>query len=316
LKERLVLTRKGFNFLDSVPAENQEEKLLKRYYHDWRTTKTNLNTPFVALYKDFKDKHLASLDGGPLRLYLYFSFNANNKFGHSWHSIETIADFFDTQTRTINNWIKTLIDKGLIYREKNGRISHTTYLIPYSNSITSQEPKKKYSEDGQELLEDLISVIEERSFIFGEVKKVFHLFQWRTVSNKPTIDKNGNQALLVITQRDDGVLIGHLCRLNNSSGKAINQLKIDELATFESHFKYKQQTVKGIALKHNIKMLLRRNADALVELCEELNQAEEYDFLDLPAVRYGPRDEMIKEIKEDESNEEDTDESDQGGDSE
>ncbi|WP_186315430.1 helix-turn-helix domain-containing protein, partial [Bacillus subtilis] len=136
------------------------------------------NAPFLSLFNKFKDEHLATLEPGPLRLYLYFAFHANNKSGYSWHSIQTMAKFFKTQTRTIDNWIKVLVDKNLIYRERTDKLSNTTFLVPYSNTVLRHAYVNKKEYNDQELLDDLISLIKRRRNVYGEIVKVYHIFQW------------------------------------------------------------------------------------------------------------------------------------------
>lgn len=106
---------------------------------------------------------LKDLDEGALRLYLYFGFVADNDFGHSWHSIETISEYFGKQTRTIDHWIKKLVDAGLIYRAKDKKKSYTRFLIPYTDTIIEQKPNKKHLEisflGGQVIYPILISFL-------------------------------------------------------------------------------------------------------------------------------------------------------------
>ncbi|WP_157721821.1 hypothetical protein [Tumebacillus avium] len=55
-----------------------EDHVLKSYYDSWRRTNRD---GFTIIYNDFRDKHLADLAGGPLRLYLFLSFAAANEGG-------------------------------------------------------------------------------------------------------------------------------------------------------------------------------------------------------------------------------------------
>src|SRR5690606_15562531 len=129
---------------------------------------------------------LSELDSGPLKLYLYFSHAAKNEYGHSWHSIQTIADYFGTQTRTIDNWIRSLVDKNLIYRAPKGQKSYTTYLIPFSDTLISHPAPRKYATDNQELLNDLVEYIQGLESIYGKIVGVHHLFQWIIKDKKIT----------------------------------------------------------------------------------------------------------------------------------
>lgn len=114
--------KRGFGLLKAISAKDDKDLSLKEYYQNWRTHNRSSKSPFITIYKDFKDKELLKdLDGGSLKLYLFFTFAASNDFGHSWHSIQSIADYFGTQTRTIDNWLKPLVEKDLIYREQKGK---------------------------------------------------------------------------------------------------------------------------------------------------------------------------------------------------
>ncbi|MEY8351640.1 hypothetical protein AALF16_25940 [Bacillus cereus] len=286
--------KKGFQITTNVPGKDETEIRIKSYYNSWRTMNSYMNLPFVALYKTFRDEHLATLEAGPLRLYLYFSFYANNQHGHSWHSVETIADFFDTQTRTIDNWIKVLVDKKLIYREKKGKKSHTTYLIPYNNSIISHTLKNKYS-DLQKNIDNLISKIEEHKFLYGEIIKVYQLFQWRSKETKANkIDSL--QFILIITERD-GIITGHICNINKKINLIVDTLEIDEVAIFTSPLKYKDKNMTGIALKQSIQILLQKNVNHLIELCEQLAVVNDDDLNQHPTIEYGLEKEITMEEK-------------------
>lgn len=255
---------------------------------------SNINLPFVALYKTFRDEHLATLEAGPLRLYLYFSFYANNQYGHSWHSVETIADFFNTQTRTIDNWIKQLVDKKLIYREKKGKKSHTTYLIPYNNSIIPHTLSSRYS-DIQKNIDNLFSKIENHNFLYGEIIKVYQIFQWKTKETKGN-KEDSFQIILIITKRD-GIITGHLCNITQHINLTINTLEIDEIATFKSLLKYKDENITGIALKQSIQIQPQKNVSYLIELCEQLAIVDDNDLNQHPFIEYGLEKTIIIENK-------------------
>ncbi|HDR7845093.1 TPA: hypothetical protein QCY25_005656 [Bacillus toyonensis] len=289
--------KRGFQITTKVPGKDETEINIKSYYNNWRTVNGHMNLPFVALYKTFRDEHLATLEPGPLRLYLYFSFYANNQYGHSWHSVETIADFFDTQTRTIDNWIKILVDKKLIYREQKGKKSHTTYLIPYNNSIIPHTLNRRYP-DVQKNINNLFSKIEEHKFLYGEITKVYQIFQWKTKETKGNKD-DSFQIILIITERD-GIITGHLCNITKHVELTINTLEIDEAAIFKSPFKYKDGNITGIALKQSVQIQPRKNVSYLIELCEQLAIVNDEDLNQHPVIQY----ELEKEIIIEENKEE------------
>lgn len=137
-------------------------------YNKWRTlqSENKSNKPFFQLYTDFL-KYLPALKSGSVSLYLYYGFHANNSKGDSWHSVETIARNLNVTERSINNWNKSLIDLGLIYRVKGVKKSAKTYLLPLSDYYIEinkgiKEYFEKYKED-----------------IDGKLVACYHLFQWR-----------------------------------------------------------------------------------------------------------------------------------------
>lgn len=289
-----IMAKKRFNIIPSITAEDDTDLALKEYYSSWRKTNSENNSSFIALYSSFKEKHLADLEAGPLRLYLYFCFAANNSYGHSWHSIQKIADFFGTQTRTIDNWIKVLVEKNLIYREQKGKKSHTTYLIPYSNTLVKQKLPKKIKEDNQQVLDSLIKVIQQRKFLYGDIIKVFHIFQWgKNKSEKPVKSKN-EQLLFIITKREDGILTGHQYFLKNSGHLGINTLEVGDAAIFKSPFLFNNEHVTGLALPHSIRFK-DSNTDAILDLLEKLAYAEDWQLSEHPEVEYGEISDLLQD---------------------
>ena len=228
-------------------------------------------------------KHLADLEPGPLKLYLYFGFHSNNQNGSSWHSIETIAQFFNTQTRTINNWIKVLVDRKLIYRERSGHKSNTTYLIQYSTNLIKLEPTKgPYNAEDQSLIEDLTTTAQKYSNIYGRITGVYHLFQWGTQNKKANIESN-LQIIIILTQRDDEVVTAfyNVIQVPNN---LIDYVHLEDPVRFDSHLKYEDKPIRGIALKHYPKIF----DEAPREVIEDLAQMKAVDYERLPIVKYGP----------------------------
>lgn len=276
-----------FNLISSIPAEDEKEETIKEYYSSWRKTNSHSNAPFVPLFNSFKEKHLATLEPGALRLYLFFAFAANNQYGNSWHSIESIAKFFNTQTRTVNNWIKILVEKNLIYREQSGKRTHTTYLIPYSNTVIRHQLKRIFRKDDQNVLDAFIDKVKGYDFLYGPIVEVYHFFQWKSDNKKKPV-KEGNQWLYIITKRSDGVLIGHNYSLKNSDDFGVNELVIEDsdIATFISPFQHDGHNIRGLVLKHDIK-LTDSNMGAILQLIEDLAKAESWDWDEHPKVQYG-----------------------------
>lgn len=277
----------------AIEAVDETDFALKDYYQSWRSNNQQQKIPFVALYSSFKEKHLRDLEAGPLKLYLFFAFAANNDHGHSWHSISSIANFFGAQTRTIDNWIKVLVEKELIYREQKGKKSHTTYLIPYNNTFIKHKALLKRHSNSQSILNDLISKLQGLEPLYGEVLNVFHLFYWGSDKKGKPDNKKSTQELLIITRRDNDVLIGHTYRLTKSEHLSINELFVEETSVFNSPFKYNDKNVTGIALEHDIMADHHQRAEEMASLLINLTNIEEWRLEEFPKVQYGEKDDFF-----------------------
>ncbi|MEC0367961.1 hypothetical protein [Bacillus subtilis] len=280
----------------SLPSSDSDinDIALKHYYKSWRTVNQTTKSSFIALDNAFRDTYLKDLEPGPLKLYLYFCFAANNDHGHSWHGIQKIADYFDCQTRTIDNWIKVLVDKDLVYRTKKGHRSHTTYLLPFSDTILIQKASKKYIKDDQDLLNGLLKRIRELDFIYGEIIKVHHLFQW-SVSKEKTVDGDkSDQYLLVITKRKNGVLIGHVYVLRKSDHLSVNELQIEEPSVFDSPFYLNESRIIGLALPHYPKIFSKSGLNDLLGLIRDLVIIEDWQLEDRSKLIYGEKRDLIQ----------------------
>ena len=110
---------------------NESERLLNDFLI-WKTSNIDNKEGFFPVYSSFK-KYMKNLSPGAISLYLYFGLHSKNKTGESYHSIDTMADFFGKSSRTISSWIKELEDNKLIIRRqiKFSGVS-ITYLRPYS----------------------------------------------------------------------------------------------------------------------------------------------------------------------------------------
>lgn len=295
------MAKRRLGLLGPISAADERDLMFKQYHQAWRKTNSDRNASFIPIFTSFKDKHLASLEPGPLRLYLFFVFAAKNQSGHSWHGIQGIADFFGTQTRTIDNWIKVLADKKLIYREQSGGKSHTTYLIPYSNTLLRHQVSIK--EGNQAVLDLLINKIREREFLYGPIVNVLHFFQWSAdKKDKPTHNRN-IQWLVIITKREDGVLTGHYTLLKDSDNSGIDELEVDDLAIFDSPFLHKGQNIQGVAITHSVK-LADSNTDEIMSLITRTVTEELWDWREYPSVSYGETAQFFSEEENDVENEE------------
>ncbi|ARU60709.1 hypothetical protein CBW65_06125 [Tumebacillus avium] len=303
-RQRILRVLKGLK----SPVE--QSVVLKEYYSSWRKFNRDTKEGFFAIYERFKKEHLADLEGGPLKLYLLFGFYANNSYGHSWPSIATIADFFGTQTRTIDSWMKVLVDRGLIYRDRTDKKSHTTFLVPYSDTLLKQKPRKNHEQDGQEMLEDILSVLLDMQSVYGTVVRIVHLFHWGRKKAMPDARKTYH-LLLIITKREDDVLICHYRILRKLSDQGVSELFVDEPSLFESHFTYLGKPVIGIAVEHGVPVNVKGEYQAyLMELARDLVAVSEEQLQEMPRVSYGNIEDVLEseeaamELTEEEDDEE------------
>ncbi|WP_336883830.1 helix-turn-helix domain-containing protein [Priestia koreensis] len=290
---------KGFRLLKHNPYEDTDNTI-KNYYSSWREfNKGNSETKetFTMLFSSFKEKHLPTIEGGALKLYLFFCFSANNNNGESWYSIEKLAESLEVGTRTINKWIKILVERELIYRDQNNHRSLTTYLLPYSTTLMKVKTKIVYSRDSQEILNDVVNSLRTQQAIFGELISVYHIFQWSTSKKRRKRTDQNIQWLLFITRRTNGILTGHYYELKNSEHKVVSKKNIDDPYFFHSTFSYEEKPLLGIAL-NNETDITSNPFEPLKELIEELatidiNMIDENHFLD-----YEDIDEIDTEIQD------------------
>lgn len=288
-----------FRLTPQLSETDKVDAALKDYYKNWRELNQKSKSSFTALDNTFFSKKILSdLEPGPLKLYLYFAHAANNDLGHSWHSISSIADYFSAQTRTIDNWIKVLVDKDLIYRAQKGQKSHNTYLIPFSDTLITHPAPKKRIEDDQGLLDDLINRIRDLKFLYGEIIKVHHLFQWTVQRGKPLDRDHSVQQLLIITKRTNGVLIGHTHTLRKSDHLSVNELDIEERCIFNSPFLFNRESVTGIALTPNPPLKTRGAIRDVIDLVGELAEIEEWKLKDRYELEYGIKDDVLPVTEE------------------
>lgn len=283
-----------FRLTSLLSDSDKRDRALKGYYKSWRDFNRQSKASFTALDNSFFTKKiLKDLEPGPLKLYLYFSYVANNDYGHSWHSIASIAEYFGAQSRTIDNWIKVLVDKDLIYRARKENKSHNTYIIPFDDTLIHHAAPKKYTEDNQGLLEDLIKDIQELEFLYGEIVKVHHLFQWTAQKGMPLHRDHNIQALLIITKRKNGVVIGHLHILRKSEHLSVNELEIEDHCIFKSQFLYNEKNVIGIALTPYPPINTRGAVRDTINLVQELSNIEEWQLEDRHKLDYGNKDDVL-----------------------
>lgn len=243
--------KKSIKILPSNPYSDKDTTI-KNYYSSWRDfNKGNDDSKetFAMIFTSFKENVLPDIEGGALKLYLFFAFNATNATGDSWYSIEKIAEFFKVGTRTVDKWIKILMEKELIYRDHNNYKSATTYLLPYSTTLMKAKTTGTYPDDSQNIIEDITSSLKNQDAIFGEIIGVYHIFQWVKSRRKA---KKSTQWILFITKRPNGILTGHYYELKSSQKFAISKTEFEETCFFRSNFKYNTKSLLGIALNNEV----------------------------------------------------------------
>ncbi|WP_042375283.1 helix-turn-helix domain-containing protein [Neobacillus jeddahensis] len=267
--------KKGFKILPSSPYDDKDQTY-KKYYSSWREFNKGNNDSketFAMIFTSFKENHLSKIEGGALKLYLFFCFNSNNTDGDSWYSIEKIADFFKVGTRTVDKWVKILVDRQLIYREQATHKSATTYLLPYSTTLMKAQTTGSYPDDSQEIIEDITNSLKKQKQIFGNVIGVFHLFQWKISKSKKRLRTNTQniQWILFITRRENGVLTGHYYELKASEDIVVSKRSIEETYFFTSPYTYDGNALLGIALDNENEIDITSNTyEPRKQLIEQL----------------------------------------------
>lgn len=104
----------------------------KKRYNNWKKYMLEQEGYFVVFNNFLEDGFLRRLSGGAVKLYIYFGIVSKNDTGESYHSVISIARYFDVSERTIITWAKELEKESLIIRKQLeiDSVSHT-YLQPY-----------------------------------------------------------------------------------------------------------------------------------------------------------------------------------------
>lgn len=119
-----------------IPKTSNKAKaeLHKNQYKQWREKRLKQGGYFI-IFNDFKNNNiLKELSGNALKLYIYLGLYSKNNTGESWHSLQTMAEYFEKTERTITNWLRELESLGLITRfqlEVDG-VAYT-FLKPYTS---------------------------------------------------------------------------------------------------------------------------------------------------------------------------------------
>ncbi|HAT4302981.1 TPA: helix-turn-helix domain-containing protein [Clostridium perfringens] len=259
-----------------------EDYWYKEKYKEWKKnmSKSQLAMNFFMLYKNF-DEYLKEISSGALKLYLYYGFHSKNETGESWHSIETISKYFEVSERTINNWNKELIDKGLIFRNsKDNRKNKITYLLPLST--TCFEVKDINELESEEFLS-----------VFGHPIKGIHLFQFR--KDKTEKYTEAYHIFFVIYEKKflDGRKAKSAVHVDINKEKYDLNKIIDEenfyedICLFKSDFKLglkikKSLKFEGIAVNTKINLKNKKDLyDLINQILDPETDLERYKFVKL-----------------------------------
>ncbi|HAT4181356.1 helix-turn-helix domain-containing protein [Clostridium perfringens] len=117
----------------------------KENYSIWKNHCLKTENYFIVFNK-FADEKLKNINGNSLKLYIYLGIHSDTYTGEVWHSIKTIAEYFEKSERTIRIWMKGLEDLNLIYRLQLDLNSEShTFLQPYIFRSDNRVEKYTYS---------------------------------------------------------------------------------------------------------------------------------------------------------------------------
>ena len=268
-----------YRIYDKVELLNEVD-IYKNNWQCWKKFNEKSKRIFFPVYKEFEESHLKELNGGACKLYILLGLKSRPT-GESWYSIKKMADYFAVSTRTIDNWLQELEDRGLIYRERHGA-STTTYLVPYSLNIIEIKPASDISLE--EALTILLTKASNEIQIVGGIYRIFHLFQWHQGSDIKCI-----QAVVIITHKKykncEPISHAYLYCINEDSPPlSINETELTRVKRFDSPLNKPQLTVYGIALneEHDFNQLVNQR-DAIYQLyhapLDVLNSFPKVDYI-------------------------------------
>lgn len=139
---------KGIRLVD---RKREISNAYKSRYEEWKKESLD-KSGFFVIFNGFAEEEdpktkktlLQSISGGALKLYVFLGLKSNNYTGEVFYSIKSLANYFDTSERTINNWIHELEKElHLIYRIQfdYNKVSHT-YLQIYSTPERNKNSQK------------------------------------------------------------------------------------------------------------------------------------------------------------------------------
>ena len=104
------------------------------FYQSWLDYVKNQKTGYFMLSNSIEE-YLPLIKSPAINLYIFYAIHANNEFGNSYYSVDSIARKLNVSNKTITNWNSNLQDAGLIIRQQISNSSSTTQLRPTSDFI-------------------------------------------------------------------------------------------------------------------------------------------------------------------------------------
>ncbi|MBX4152308.1 helix-turn-helix domain-containing protein [Paenibacillus lautus] len=107
-------------------------------HRSWRKwTQRNKKGFFPIFSPDFSEK-MKNVSGNAIKLYIYLGMHIDNQAGYTMVSIDTMAEYFKTSSRTVHNWLKELKENKLILRIQPAFKQPTyTFLLPYHDEFVN-----------------------------------------------------------------------------------------------------------------------------------------------------------------------------------
>ncbi|WP_145153914.1 helix-turn-helix domain-containing protein [Paenibacillus xylanexedens] len=131
-------TKKNKQFWQSHSKYMADISNFMQIHRNWRDWTKNSRKGFFPVFTPDFSAISKDVSGNAIKLYLFLGANSDNQAGYTLISVETMAQHFETNTRTVHNWLKELKDNKMILRVQPGFKQATfTFLLPYHNEFLS-----------------------------------------------------------------------------------------------------------------------------------------------------------------------------------
>lgn len=125
-------TKKNKQFWQSHSQYMEDIQQFMRIHKSWRNWTKENRKGFFAVFSPEFSAIAKNISGNAIKLYLFLGANMDNQGGYTLISVETMAEHFETNPRTVHNWLKELKENRLILRVQPGFKQATfTFLLPY-----------------------------------------------------------------------------------------------------------------------------------------------------------------------------------------